>query len=666
MAAGILFAYANDKGQSLNFLEREINVIYEHINRMDKAVANPIRLKDVSVNQLFNEFINRKKELKVFHFSGHAGQLDLLFADGTAVNGEGIAGLIKALGGLQLELVFLNGCATRALIPALHASGVRTVIASSRKVFDSVAAEFSIHFYTSLSQFETIEASFEYARNYFISLKKPDIASDAAERHIETGNPGEGSGEEFPFGIYHNPRFAGASGSTEEQEGWSLGNPDAENPDPSYNPGVQLLKAIGSKGDQLAVQLSARPDRPAALDAEIAEFGQLANAYQAFLAGTQDLNNAKGLYDKVESLLPQPLGEVIRQVMANAKGIGGKNGRPDQLLKYLLRFYEILIKLACFTMLSDLYEVLQKKSLKKEQVKFDPEVRDRIMALLSMDRKNAIEFNYRDLIADMRRMILLNDGKPFVDEFNTTPPGQRAVNADVAHGYIKWQKTMARESNVRGGYLQKCRKVEDELCHIFDEVYFILRYNLLVIRNVEVVRFRFNPVLTYDHWVMLLRGGQSSFQSYEQPEYTENYSVILVRGMSRIVDYLSLSPFIIDKEVLTVGENSDLYYYSHIDGDALVYEAVQDENRAMKIEKAEKEMLVWKGAIRITETIPYVPFMDSLDKAKMDVRKVTTRLLNILEQFNSFKKEMARLTAPEQPASVLTEIIPPNNVHGNS
>ena len=246
MPSQVILAFANDTGESLKYLKHENDMVYSYLNRISNNIVNPVSKPGITINELFDEFESRRDQISIFHFSGHAGQLDLMFSEGNVVSGEGIAQLMKHAP--NIELVFLNGCATKDLVSSFHAAGVKRVIATSKKVFDDVAAEFSIKFYSSLSQFSSVEDAFDYAKAYMVSTRNEDPAAKVSARHISTGAMDANTGTDFPYTIYYKP-VTGNDGSIsndlkdyEKYDQWKFED-NNEFPIP-YNPCIELLKCI--------------------------------------------------------------------------------------------------------------------------------------------------------------------------------------------------------------------------------------------------------------------------------------------------------------------------------------------------------------------------------------------------------------------------------------
>lgn len=540
------------------------------------------------------------------------------------------------------------------LIDSFHAAGVKRVIATSKKVYDDVAAEFSIKFYSSLSQFSSIGEAFEYAKAYMVAAKKESSKDKVNVRHIATDVLKENTGDDFPYAIYYKAIMNddGSVNSTlndyEKYDEWKFEEVQDLIEVP-YSPCIELLKCIGEKGLVLVNFLKSR--NPNAAE-EIKEYVGLHNEYNTFIKGSLDINHATNLNSKVISILPRPLGILMRQMFSSAKDITkNRSFYYSELLKYQLRFYDVMVKFSCFAMLSDLYEVIQKRLEAKKDLFFDRKTHEDIIKLLSMEEKDANNFNYRELIRSIRQKIIDNEGVPFIGEYMGAGNYISNNDLEMAHEIIKIKKIQYASNKLKNGLISHCKAVEDELCNIFEEVYFIMRYNLLVIRNVEAIRVRFKKKRTYQHRIMLLRLSLSTsnpeYDITNEDEFTENYSVILVKGLNSIIDYLSLSPFVLDKCVLTSDDSSELFYYSHSDNGVLVYEGIEDANRKIEIEiKAREEEGLDDNGNPVLTKVTYVPYVEELARkdTKLNKGKVALRLMMVHEQFRIFQEEMKKIS----------------------
>ena len=109
----------------------------------------------------------------IFHYGGHAS------GDGLFLESAGLEGAVAHAEGLatflgqrrNLELVFLNGCSTRAQAAGLLEAGVSAVIATARAIEDTVALEFAAAFYSELAAGATLRAAYEAARGRVLASR---------------------------------------------------------------------------------------------------------------------------------------------------------------------------------------------------------------------------------------------------------------------------------------------------------------------------------------------------------------------------------------------------------------------------------------------------------------------------------------------------------------
>lgn len=122
---------------------------------------------------------------QIFHFAGHAFDKYLQFNDTIGsiealehaakttnylVDPGGLAGLIMAAH--QVQLVFLNGCATKNQVDKFRAAGVPAVIFTNHPVKDRIGLEFAKNFYKNFFQSgATLQQSFQIALAVIDAIK---------------------------------------------------------------------------------------------------------------------------------------------------------------------------------------------------------------------------------------------------------------------------------------------------------------------------------------------------------------------------------------------------------------------------------------------------------------------------------------------------------------
>ena len=165
----IVLAFANEQEgrRYLRDLPEELRRLQEILEQAEndrhcRLVVRP----NATLEQIFTAFTDYRDQVAILHYGGHAGGDRLLLessaAGGTPAYAEGLATFLGQRQGLQL--VFLNGCSTRAQVARLLEANVAAVIATARAIDDRMAREFAVAFYTELAAGASLRAAFEAAR----------------------------------------------------------------------------------------------------------------------------------------------------------------------------------------------------------------------------------------------------------------------------------------------------------------------------------------------------------------------------------------------------------------------------------------------------------------------------------------------------------------------
>jgi len=204
----ILLAFANPlqvPEEYLAALLRESSLVRGYLEPLDlDDVCDLTHIPEATIEQIFDriEGWQRRKDLVLFHYGGHASASGLLLNTAEAGSQKAHAeGLARLLGSLpELKLVFLNGCSTKGQVYMLLKQGVKAVIATSTKVQDRKAVDFADRFYKNLTEGKSIGESFERAKNFLLSKYKHQVLTPDESRSMFWD---EEETEELPWGLYH-------------------------------------------------------------------------------------------------------------------------------------------------------------------------------------------------------------------------------------------------------------------------------------------------------------------------------------------------------------------------------------------------------------------------------------------------------------------------------
>jgi len=125
---------------------------------------------------------------------------------------------------------------------------------------------------------------------------------------------------------------------------------------------------------------------------------------------------------------------------------------------------------------------------------------------------------------------------------------------------------------------KRCVEYEEKLTFILMKIAFLVRYKLVSVKEIRVIKSKIR-VASFQHVIDLLNSSDSDFKAKEfnEPKFTESHSVLLMKSMKSLEEYLNLSPLIIDTstEILDTKEKfdikKDIFMYSKFRSDQLMY-----------------------------------------------------------------------------------------------
>jgi hypothetical protein len=125
---------------------------------------------------------------------------------------------------------------------------------------------------------------------------------------------------------------------------------------------------------------------------------------------------------------------------------------------------------------------------------------------------------------------------------------------------------------------KRCVEYEEKLTFILKRIAFLAKYKLISVKEIKVIKSKIKEA-SFHHIFDLLNSSDSYFKANELQEstFTESHSVLLMKNIKSLDDYLNLSPLIIDTstEVLDAKEKfeikKDIFMYSKFRNDQLMY-----------------------------------------------------------------------------------------------
>lgn len=178
-------------------LDKEQNYCRNELSSLDdKGVINFQSIGYATTDQIRRELNRYLHQVYIFHYGGHSSSELLKLPEG----GGNVEYLGKKIADQRnLKLVFLNGCKNYEQVEVLLDFGVPAVIATTAKVDDESALELAQKFYQELAAGNSIQTSFEHAKNDLI-----DNNTELKRKFRDTGWDDEKT-TAFAWGLYTHP-----------------------------------------------------------------------------------------------------------------------------------------------------------------------------------------------------------------------------------------------------------------------------------------------------------------------------------------------------------------------------------------------------------------------------------------------------------------------------
>jgi hypothetical protein len=205
----IVLAFSNDKDDYLPTINKERENISTALQKHQyRAYFQVHQEKSTSLEDLFKLLNEYRDRIVIFHYGGHAGGTHLqLESDAGEPQTAHAVGLAQLLGQQkQLQLVFLNGCATSQQVELLLSAGVGAVIATSVPIQDEMAAKFAEHFYNALAgnRQVSIKEAFFTAKGSIVMEYGPTAREINYYRRVIREKTEKTPNGEIPWGLYYD------------------------------------------------------------------------------------------------------------------------------------------------------------------------------------------------------------------------------------------------------------------------------------------------------------------------------------------------------------------------------------------------------------------------------------------------------------------------------
>jgi hypothetical protein len=550
----IVLAYSNDHDAYLDMVVRERKNVYNTLRPYhDKDYVQVEKAEHTSIDDFFEIFSRYKSRVAIFHYGGHASGSGLqLEGAGGAVETADSKGLAQLMGQQEnLQLVFLNGCATRGQVEALLEAGVKAVIATAVAINDVKATEFAEQFYRGLAGQASIEKAFNIAKS-FIATKYASAKQIKKSKGLKLKKKGDGAPEELPWGLYTDD---------ESTLQWKL---------PTMAHNKLIVRGGGFQGKKIQLNVKF-------IQTLFKVLAPLNDNIQFLLeqAKKKKKMDIRRVRQEIVDSYPAPVGEQLRKLFAS-------NDINVTRLKQLVHSYDVTAQLLCFTMLSQLWDCKM-----NQDINFVIEEEDLVgfNSFMSMSSESQPTFDYAEMMDSIYHTFTQNNIEPFITELGDFVKNLKEGGSLYEPNLFMMEMKKELANGISADELESfCLQAEAQLTKIMKECAFFISYKLITIKHIEIVKKRHAPAMYKLNNVMLDRVTAGVLDDVmELGTYTDDRSVILVRNTESMEDYLNITPFVLDENALTGNEKSKLYFYAYKEEEKYVYQFIDNSEEKLEI-----------------------------------------------------------------------------------
>ncbi len=269
------------------------------------------------------------------------------------------------------------------------------------------------------------------------------------------------------------------------------------------------------------------------------------------------------LGDLIIKNFPWPIGVELRRLFS------GSMRQLDRLrLDQIFKTIERTMQFVSFVMISQLWKDSAKGSIKVQE-NFSKDFENRF-AVLSLG-------NFTWMIRAIGKMYEEQKVEWFMNEMNENFDKKFFAALDF---WVPERNEIGHyQINLTQEEIEKrCVEYEEKLTYILQTISFVAKYKLISVREIKVIKPK-NQEATFHHVIDLLNSSDSDFKGKEinETSYSESQSVLLMKTIKSIDEYLNLSPLVIDTncEILDNKEKfdikKDIFMYTKFRSDHIMY-----------------------------------------------------------------------------------------------
>jgi hypothetical protein len=532
----ILLAFANDPDDRLKNLRRERQSIERALFHADDSQAiKLVKAEQTSTEYLFEQFSVHADRVAIFHYGGHAnGGALRLESEGGAAETAHAGGLAQLLGMQKgLQLVFLNGCATKGQVKLLLDSGVKAVIATAVPVDDAMATEFAEQFYTELGRRQPVGRAFNTATSFVAThynlktIRGSSRSFDAVEDETVSA--------ELTWGLY-------LADGAEAVLDWVLPVPRDRT--------LIVRGAMLAQGAQSTVNARL-------IAATLEALKPFSDEIQFFLRPNARAPDQRIFPDLIMNAYPVAIGIQLQKLFSQPVSVDMAR------LRQFLITYEVIGKLFCYVMISQLWDL----KIKQPDIAISDEQWSVLNGFLALNAENQPFFDYFALTTTIVAIFNANGVQPFIAEFSRLTEELTDAPTTAARQFMDEMRAEYRDAKVPVAEVASfCDQCEAHLATLLADFAFVAKYPFSTIRRINLVKTRNRaPTFVFEKARLDKPGSDFGIEEASFQTFAENAAVILQTDAANAIDYLNLTPFVIDESALTGAMSTRLFLYDYRD-----------------------------------------------------------------------------------------------------
>ena len=524
----ILLTFANDQDAYLDTLKRESARINNALSPLeDRHAIKLYREESADTEDMLRAFNRFDGAIAGFHYGGHAHGKGLFLEDAEG-QAEGLAQLLGRQ--QQIRFVFLNGCSTQPQVQRLLQLGVPVVIATTSPIDDTKASEFAGYFYDKLANQGSIRQAFDFAGDSLLlkyeNFKRPSVEAVPIIRGFALRQKQEEGS--LNWKLYYDE-------SRPEVLDWAIPRP--------------------------APTLSRRPESETAYEVNEYLYSILEEMarYDPNIEEELDrMEDDREYFEMIIKNFPWNLGSQFSLLVGEKK--------PDRSrLEQIISTYIACGQWLYFVPLSQLW-----KERLEERIK---QFRGQPAKVFTLTEETFPTYDYIQAFQRILGELRESGIQPFVEELDDLA---RLLDQDgelyEAYLFLQSVREQLAQSNpedIDRTAAGLCADAEFALAQILCRLAFLVKYQMVTVRDIIVFNPRHLNTMYFHKIGRLNAHADERLFFFRKPKQydavLESDSVLLLKNPEDIHEFMSLSPFFIDRNAFRdkSAELTDLYTYAY-------------------------------------------------------------------------------------------------------